>query len=98
MRIAVDEAGLDDEHRAQLWQYLQYAAAEHGERPRSDTDAVTGTSTLAGWPVQWWRDAVVYQVYVRSFADADGDGIGDLRRASAPGWATWSCSAWTRSG
>jgi alpha-glucosidase len=26
----------------------------------------------------WWRDAVVYQVYVRSFADANGDGIGDL--------------------
>jgi hemoglobin len=26
MRVAVDEAGLDDEHRAQLWQYLQYAA------------------------------------------------------------------------
>ena len=27
---------------------------------------------------RWWRDAVVYQIYLRSFADGDGDGIGDL--------------------
>lgn len=27
----------------------------------------------------WWRQAVVYQIYPRSFADANGDGIGDLK-------------------
>ncbi|WP_219419530.1 glycoside hydrolase family 13 protein [Pseudonocardia nigra] len=26
----------------------------------------------------WWRDAVVYQLYIRSFADGNGDGVGDI--------------------
>jgi alpha-glucosidase len=29
-------------------------------------------------PDRWWRRAVVYQVYLRSFADGNGDGVGDL--------------------
>src|SRR4028119_827680 len=27
---------------------------------------------------QWWKESVVYQIWPRSFADGDGDGIGDL--------------------
>ncbi|WP_405219650.1 glycoside hydrolase family 13 protein [Agrococcus sp. Ld7] len=34
-------------------------------------------SSTAG--AEWWRSAVIYQIYPRSFADASGDGVGDLQ-------------------
>jgi len=39
-------------------------------RPSADADD--------GVDAAWWRGAVIYQIYPRSFADANGDGVGDL--------------------
>ena len=50
-----------------------------------------------GMSRRWWRSAVVYQVYVRSFADGDGDGVGDLAGLTA-GSTPSPGSASTRSG
>ena len=35
--------------------------------------------TFLRGPKDWWRQAVVYQIYPRSYADNNGDGIGDLK-------------------
>jgi alpha-glucosidase len=42
-------------------------------------DPQPAAATGAAETRRWWDDAVGYEVYIRSFADSDGDGVGDLR-------------------
>ncbi|GHD40959.1 alpha-amylase [Mycetocola manganoxydans] len=43
------------------------------------TSTVPLPSDLPGQPADWWRTAVIYEVYPRSFADSTGNGVGDLQ-------------------
>jgi alpha-glucosidase len=52
--------------------------SQHLADAPGSTLSSAASSAVAAGRKGWWRDAVIYQVYPRSFADGNGDGMGDL--------------------
>ncbi|WP_225205705.1 alpha-glucosidase [Novosphingobium huizhouense] len=54
-------------------------AASAPATPPAPASSPAPAATSPGTTAKWWHNAVIYEIYPRSFQDSDGDGIGDLK-------------------
>ncbi len=57
---------------------MNHTPIDNARIDRAPIDNAPTGSTTSPEPRAWWKEAVIYQIYPRSFADSNGDGIGDL--------------------
>ncbi len=60
---------------------VRYFEAHSGTQslPTYEYETCDITNTTGNYETYWWNDAVFYEIFVRSFYDSDGDGIGDFQ-------------------
>jgi alpha-amylase len=62
---------------------LLAVACRHDPSPTPAAPASPPAEAAAAPANEWWRDAVFYEIFIRSFADSDGDGVGDFEGLTA---------------
>jgi len=58
---------------------MSFLSACNNSNQTNMTSDSTSTKDTSGLNRKWWKEAVVYQIYPRSFKDDNGDGVGDLK-------------------